>query len=204
MTWGPKFGLLNDKMSISSPKHLIFDILSVVGGVPRYLEEIRPSLTVDENMRRMCFLKQGLLFREFDETFNAVFGPEAINRRAVLETLSGGSMTASAIAEKLGVAVNGHLTRTLKELEYAGFVARESNLNVETGKPARIDRYRICDNYTRFYLHFIEPNRKAISGGLFRFASMEQSGRLSFMTDVSRRELRPSMGLMSSYQPIGC
>ncbi len=151
-----------------------FDILSVVGGVPRYLEEIRPSLTVDENMRRMCFLKQGLLFREFDETFNAVFGPEAINRRAVLETLSGGSMTASAIAGKLGVAVNGHLTRTLKELEYAGFVARESNLNAETGKPARIDRYRICDNYTRFYLHFIEPNRKAISGGLFRFASMEQ------------------------------
>ena len=151
-----------------------FDILSVVGGVPRYLEEIRPSLTVDENVRRMCFLRQGLLFREFDETFNAVFGPEAINRRAVLETLSGGSMTASAIAEKLGVAVNGHLTRTLKELEYAGFVARESNLNAETGKPARIDRYRICDNYTRFYLHFIEPNRKAISGGLFRFASMEQ------------------------------
>lgn len=151
-----------------------FDILSVVGGVPRYLEEIRPSLTVDENVRRMCFLKQGLLFREFDETFNAVFGPEAINRRSVLETLSGGSMTASAIAQKLGVAVNGHLTRTLKELEYAGFVARESNLNAETGKPARIDRYRICDNYTRFYLHFIEPNRKAISGGLFRFASMEQ------------------------------
>jgi hypothetical protein len=151
-----------------------FDILSVVGGVPRYLEEIRPSLTVDENMRRMCFLKQGLLFREFDETFNAVFGSDAVKRRAVLEALSGGSMKASAIAGKLGVAVNGHLTRTLKELEYAGFVARESNLNVETGKPARIDRYRICDNYTRFYLHFIEPNRKAISGGLFRFASMEQ------------------------------
>lgn len=172
--WEPKFGLLNDKMSISSPKHLIFDILSVVGGVPRYLEEIRPSLTVDENMRRMCFLKQGLLFREFDETFNAVFGSDAVKRRAVLEALSGGSMKASAIAGKLGVAVNGHLTRTLKELEYAGFVARESNLNVETGKPARIDRYRICDNYTRFYLHFIEPNRKAISGGLFRFASMEQ------------------------------
>jgi len=189
MLWGcthsNRLGLLNDKMSISSPKHLIFDILSVVGGVPRYLEEIRPSLTVDENMRRMCFLKQGLLFREFDETFNAVFGSDAIKRRAVLEALSGGSMKASAIAGKLGVAVNGHLTRTLKELEYAGFVARESNLNVETGKPARIDRYRICDNYTRFLKEF-------------------QSGRLSFMTDVSRRELRPSMGLMSSYPLIGC
>ena len=43
-----------------------------------------------------------------------------------------------------------------------------------TGKPARIDRYRICDNYVRFYLHFIEPNHTAISNGLFKFASMEQ------------------------------
>ena len=152
----------------------IIDVLSVTGGIPRYLEEIRPALTIDENIRRMCFLKQGLLFREFDETFSAVFGTSAGRRRAVIETLAHGTMTASDIAEKLGGDVNGHLTRTLQELEYAGFVARESNLNAATGKPARIDRYRICDNYVRFYLHFIEPNKAAISNGLFRFASMEQ------------------------------
>ena len=151
-----------------------FDILSVVGGVPRYLEEIRPSLTVDENIRRMCFLKQGLLFREFDETFSAVFGTSAGRRRAVLEVLAHGAMTASDIAERLGGEVNGHLTRTLQELEYAGFLAREANLNAATGKPARMDRYRICDNYVRFYLHFIEPNSTAISSGLFKFASMDQ------------------------------
>ena len=163
-------GPATDRMS-STEK---LDILSVVGGVPRYLEEVRPSLTVDENIRRMCFLRQGLLFREFDETFSAVFGTSAGRRREVLETLAHGAMTASDIAEKLGGEVNGHLTRTLQELEYAGFVAKESNLNAVTGKPARIDRYRICDNYVRFYLHFIEPNRAAIDSGLFRFASMEQ------------------------------
>ena len=62
MLWGcthsNRLGLLNDKMSIFSPKHLIFDILSVVGGVPRYLEEIRPSLTVDENMRHSVFVSR--------------------------------------------------------------------------------------------------------------------------------------------------
>ena len=31
------------------------DMLSVTGGVPKYLEEVRPSLTVDENIRRMCY-----------------------------------------------------------------------------------------------------------------------------------------------------
>ena len=150
------------------------DILSVVGGVPRYLEEVRPSLTVDENIRRMCFLKQGLLFREFDETFGSVFGARAEKRKAVLEVLAHGPMMATEIAERMGGDVNGHLTRTLRELEYAGFVAREVNLNAATGKPSRLERYRICDNYTRFYLHFIEPNRAAIDNGLFKYSSMEQ------------------------------
>ena len=140
----------------------------------QYLEEVRPSLTVDQNIRRMCFLKQGLLFREFDETFCAVFGTRAEKRKAVLEVLAHGSMMATEIAERLGGDVNGHLTRTLKELEYAGFVARETNLNAATGKPSRLERYRICDNYTRFYLHFIEPNRAAIDNGLFKYSSMEQ------------------------------
>ena len=159
-----------DRMSTTEK----LDILSVVGGIPRYLEEFRPSLTLDENIRRMCFLKQGLLFREFDETFNNVFGTRAGRRRTVLDVLASGAATAAEIAARLGTGINGHLTRTLQELEYAGFVTRESNLNAATGRPARIERYRISDNYTRFYLHFIEPNRTSIADGLFQFASMEQ------------------------------
>ena len=150
------------------------DLLSVVGGIPRYLEEIRPSLTVEENVRRMCFVRQGLLFREFDETFGDIFGKGAMRRREVLETLADGALTATEIAKRLGRRVNGHLVRTLKELEYSGFVARESNVNAATGGTKRMERFRICDNYTRFYMRFIEPNKKAISGGLFRFSSMEQ------------------------------
>ena len=82
------------------------DILSVVGGVPRYLEEVCPSLTVDENIRRMCFLKQWLLSREFDETFNNVFGVRAGKRKAVLEVLAHGPMMATEIAERMGGDVN--------------------------------------------------------------------------------------------------
>ena len=115
-----------------------------------------------------------MLFREFDETFNDIFGKQAESRRRVLEVLSRGSMTATDIAECLGGEVNGHLTRTLKELEYSGFVAKGSSLNAVTGKPQRMERYRICDTYTRFYLHFIRPNAVAINNGLFRFALMEQ------------------------------
>ena len=57
-----------------------------------------------------------------------MFGTNVGRRRSVLEVLARGAMTASELAEKLGGEVNGHLTRTLQELEYAGFVAREANL----------------------------------------------------------------------------
>ena len=63
------------------------DMLSVTGGVPKYLEEVRPSLSVDENVRQMCFMPNGILFREFDETFNQVFGRKAKARGRILREL---------------------------------------------------------------------------------------------------------------------
>ena len=62
----------------------IFDILSVTGGVPKYLEEIRPELSFEENVRQLCFMPRGTLFREFDETFSEVFGKKVSSRGEVL------------------------------------------------------------------------------------------------------------------------
>ena len=126
--------------------------------------------------RKLCFVKQGLLFREFNETFSQVFGKQMDGRRRLLEALSAGALTAVELAERLGVDVNGHLIKALAELEYAGFVTRDSSLSPLTGKATRRDRYRVCDNYIRFYLTFIAPNAVAIDRGLFKFASMEQFG----------------------------
>ena len=39
---------------------------------------------------------------------------------------------------------------------------------------ARIDRYRLRDNYTRFYLRCVEPRKKESAVGGYRFASVEQ------------------------------
>ena len=37
-----------------------------------------------------------------------------------------------------------------------------------------MERYRIKDNYTRFYLRHVAPRRQAIAKGLFKFSSLEQ------------------------------
>ena len=164
------FGMAGRRLSSRE----LFDILSVTGGVPKYLEEIRPEWSVEENMRQLCFMPRGTLFREFDETFSAVFGRRTSSRGAVLRMLAEAPLSVAEIARGMGKKPGGKLTRTLKDLEYAGFVARDSGLNPQTGEPLRVERYRVKDNYTRFYLRYVAPKRKAIEKGLFKFTSPAQ------------------------------
>ena len=46
----------------------IIDMLSVTGGVPRYLEEIDPGVSANENIRRLCFRPKAILREDFDES----------------------------------------------------------------------------------------------------------------------------------------
>ncbi len=50
-----------------------FKILSVTGGVPRYLEEINPKLSAEQNLLDLAFSPHGVLFNEFDRIFSDLF-----------------------------------------------------------------------------------------------------------------------------------
>lgn len=82
-------------------------------------------------------------------------------------------MTLSEIAVALGVERSGIISGHLSELETAGFITEDAGLNPATGKPAKCVRYRISDNYTRFYLRYIRPNERMIDRDAFRFSSLD-------------------------------
>ena len=151
----------------------IIDVLAVTGGVPRYLEEINPSLSANENIRNLCFNRDGTLFQDFKAIFSSVFGEDAVLKRNVLEKLADGAKTCSELASALGVERGGSLTETLDILAESGFVAKDVGYNPETGKPARQGRYRISDNYTRFYLKHVAPHEREIQAGRYVFASLD-------------------------------
>ena len=152
----------------------MLDILSVTGGVPRYLEEIDPALSAEENIRHLFFTPQGKLFNEFDDMFSAVFGDAATTKKAILKSLAEGPKSGADLSAELGLANTGRFVDHLRTLADGGFIAAETGLNPETGKSARIDRYRLKDNYTRFYLRCVEPRKSEIAVGGYRFASVEQ------------------------------
>ena len=164
--WGPSA----DRLSVREK----IDLLSLTGGVPKYVEEVRPELTADENIRKLCFLPRGFLFKEFDDMFASVFGQRVKSRGSILRLLMSGPKTAAELAESEGGESSGNYTKVLRDLQLAGFVSGDGGLNPQTGKPLREVRYRIRDNYVRFYLHYVEPRKAAIENGLFDFTSLEQ------------------------------
>ena len=79
----------------------IIDVLSVTGGVPRYLEEIDPGLSAAENIRRMAFRGNGLLRTDFDEMFTDVVTRQPRLSAKALRALAGPPMGVSELADAL-------------------------------------------------------------------------------------------------------
>ena len=156
------------------PSREIFDVLSVTGGVPRYLEEIDPGLSAAENIRKLAFLPKSVLRTDFDEMFMDVITERPKFSAQVLRSLASGPLRATEIAQSLGIVKSGNITTALRQLEEAGFVSVEHGRNPETGEEVRDRRYRIRDNYTRFYLKCIEPVKDVIDDGSFAFVSLDQ------------------------------
>ena len=164
--WGPAADRIATKE--------ILDVLSVTGGVPRYLEEINPSLSAAENIRNLAFRPNGVLRVDYDEMFADVITKRPRFAADVLECLVDGPLGTPEIAKRLGVDRSGNITFALKQLEEAGFVSSDVGLNPETGEVAKDRNYRLRDNYSRFYLKCIRPVARIIDEGSYAFHSLDQ------------------------------
>ena len=151
----------------------ILDVLSVTGGVPRYLEEIDPAASASENIRRLCFLPKSPLREDFDEMFSDVITSQPQFTASVLRCLKGESRNVSEIAKEIGMERGGRISDALVQLKECGLVACDGGINPESGKNVRAARYRLNDNYTRFYLKYIEPVKDVIDRDAFSFSSLE-------------------------------
>ncbi len=152
----------------------ILDVLAVTGGVPKYLNEIDPSLSPDENIRRLCYDPDGYLFKDFDRIFDDIFGGSIPAKKRILAMLAERPASVSELAAELGGDPNGHLSENLSELVEAGFIAGSRGLNPITGKSVREVRYRLKDNYTRFYLRYILPRKESIANGFYKYIPLER------------------------------
>jgi len=142
-----------------------FKLLSITGGVPLYLEQIRPNLSAEQNIRDLCFTKGGLLVREFDEIFSDLFSRSKGIHKNIVTCLASGPKELVQICKELGKSQGGLYSQYLDELVKAGFVKRDFIWDLKSGQQRKLSRYRLSDNYLRFYLKYIAPHRVKIEKG---------------------------------------
>lgn len=144
-----------------------FKVLSITGGVPKYLEEIRPELTAEENIKNTCFIKEGYLVNEFDKIFSDIFLSRSDFYRKALETIINHKLTPQEICKTIGYELNSATSDYFEELIQAGFISRDYTWHLKTQTASKLSHYRLKDNYVRFYLKYILPNIHKIETGSF-------------------------------------
>jgi AAA+ ATPase superfamily predicted ATPase len=152
----------------------VLKLLSVLGGIPWYLEQVVNGQTADDLIKKLCFEKDGLLVLEFDRIFHDLFNGKGAVYRKILGSLIDGMRTLADVRKDIGFAQSGTLSELMEHLIIAGFVQKQNLWSFKTTKPLKQSLYRICDPYMRFYLKLIEPNRNKIDVGGFQNVQISQ------------------------------
>jgi hypothetical protein len=137
----------------------LLELYMALGGVPHYLGLVQRGRSVAEVIGTLCFERGGGLQGEFDQVFASLFSDHDDHiaiLRALVKRKEGLTRNELIAATKLGSG--GSLNRRLLELEEAGFIARiEPYL-----KSVKSTLFRVIDEYTLFYLRWIERAPKGV------------------------------------------
>jgi len=139
----------------------VLQLFMVTGGVPQYLKDIKPGESVAQAVDRLCFTKDGSLRDEFDNLYTALF-ENADKHVAVVRALASkpGGMTRKEIMVACRLSSGGSLTKMLDELLESGFVATY----IPFGKNVKEAIFKLSDEYSIFYLKFIENSKSPGEG----------------------------------------
>lgn len=137
------------------------DAFFFTGGVPKYLELLKPYSSIRLAIQELAFTRNGYFNREYDRIFISHFGKKK-EYEHIIEILMQypDGLFRSKIAEKLKIAPGGQLSEYLYNLEKAGFISVFIPYN--KGLNTKYKKYFISDSYIKFFFTFILPNRKKI------------------------------------------
>jgi hypothetical protein len=139
----------------------ILELYMAIGGIPYYLDELKPGLSAAQNIDALCFKQDGMLFSEYDALFKSLFNKSEYHNqiaKTLMQNKSG--MNRKEIAAKCKFALGGRLSIRLSELEAAGFIQQF----VPYGHKIKDVHYKLVDEYVMFYLQWILPNRRSLVG----------------------------------------
>lgn len=139
---------------------------SVLGGIPHYLRQWNPKLSVEENIKRNVLTKGCILYSEVDFLLHQEFRETPIYN-SIIEAVALGNTTLNNISQKSLVEDTSKTSVYLKNLIELGIVEREFSVDTKVKEQANRNRgtYKLTDNFFRFWYAFGFANFSQLEDG---------------------------------------
>ena len=148
--------LLDSKRSIDE----IQQYSLILGGVPKYLLEINTSKSFDQNINDLFFTHDGALVKDYERIFYSQFKEPKIYEN-IVNYLKNDPKTLMEVSKHLKAISGGGIKSYLENLEKALFIT--SYVPYDKKDNSKLKKYKLTDEYLRFYFKFAVPNLKIIS-----------------------------------------
>ncbi len=160
----PECGLFLKEVGFKGSAYEMYKLLSVMGGIPWYLQHVSPQQMAEENIQRMCFTSGGLLSNEFTKIFHDLFNTRGTLHQKIIRALAEGMKTVKEIREFSHLSDSGIVSVGIQDLIISGFVTKHTQWSFKSKKQAKQALYRLSDCFLRFYVKYIEPGLKPSEG----------------------------------------
>jgi uncharacterized protein len=146
--------LIQKKIHLSP--YQITQIYMAMGGIPHYLDHIEAGLSATQVIDAACFTKLGFLYNEFTDLYTSLFAT-AERHIKVIRTLAQKPMglNRNELIKICKLKSGGSTTNLFEELSASGFITPY----IPLGKQTKDAIYKLTDEFSLFYLKFMENNR---------------------------------------------
>lgn len=153
---------------VNLDRYQVLQLYMVMGGIPQYLDEVRVGESAVQAIDRSCFTKDGFLQSEFKNLFRSLFD-ESSGHIQVVRALSekGKGLSRNEIIEACNLKSGAGITTILEELTESGFITDY----IPFGKNKKDRVFKLTDEYSLFYLKFIEGKKISGTGSWAKFSA---------------------------------
>ena len=166
-TIGETEAFLRDR-KINLDQYQILQLYMVMGGIPQYLKDIQTGESAIKAIDRMCFTKDGFLHEEFKNLFYSLFDNAEYHIKVIKALAKKGiGLTRNEIIDICKLTSGGGTTQLLEELTESGFITPY----IPFGKSGKDSIFKLTDEYSHFYVKFIETNKFKGMGAWVKFSA---------------------------------
>ena len=139
---------------------------AVLGGIPHYLNQFSPELSLAENIKRNILTKGSVLYSETDFLLHQELRETPVYN-SIIEAVALGNTKLNDISQKSLVEDTSKTSVYLKNMIELGLIEREFSVDAGTKEMANTNRgtYRLTDNFFRFWYAFGFSNFSQLEDG---------------------------------------